>query len=253
LAQLKLLSLNILIMALPAPEEGSLRAHNAEPDDGDADDADDADDEDHSEGDEDGAEGDDHHETYPANNQLPNIRVIDPNDDDSDDDSDEASLTPLHSVASSRPNSAASFRIHSQPDPFQSSARSQGPATQVRSTYVASRFRNHREGLRRELESFKDQKGDRLYTDSQINRQLSHSSPEGSSQKAQHDLDDSTFGKIGFISYFESRRPKFNHFRFPVSEMTINDSAFSKSERDTDSWHFRWVHLPANNFEWVYV
>jgi hypothetical protein len=292
-------------MASPTPEDGSLRARDAEPDGTDA------------------AEGDDHHETYPADNQLP---FDDPSNNEVTEDSDpdkgatgdgnysnyprydpidpdrpivfrnryiprafrehipaasrehsaasssfhspaasrphspatshSPAVSREHSVATSRPNSAASFRIHSQRDPLQSSACRQGPTAQVRSTYVASRFQNHRKGLRRELESLKDKKGRRLYTDSQINRQLSHSRTEEPSQKAQHDLDDSTFGKIGFISYFSDAKsplPKFNCLEFPVSKMTINDSAFTESEQDTDPWDFRWVHLPANNFEWVYV
>jgi len=196
-------------------------------------------------------------------------RPANPDEHDSDesesDEHDPESEPDEHNSERSKEHEPATSRSHSSKPPniFQSSARRQGPATRVRSTYVASRFQTHREELRQELKSITDEHGVRLYTDSQIDRQLLCSGTEEPSQTAQHDPNDSTFGKKGFIGYFSGAKsgpPKFDDFIVLVSEMTINDSAFTKSEQRfterqqrTVPWDFRWVHLPANNFEWVYV
>jgi hypothetical protein len=139
---------------------------------------------------------------------------------------------------------------------------------EVRTAWMKSKLEDHRKALRQEFESLKNKQGVSLYTEVQIDRQLQ---PPGSTQ---NEPDDYAFGKTGSITYFmksakpvkpgKSRQPAKSldqrevlSFEALVFKMTINDTAFTESENEVRGldWDkdFQWVHLPANNFELVYV
>ena len=107
--------------------------------------------------------------------------------------------------------------------------------------------------LRENLRNMKDGHGKPLYTAQQIQAQLEDS------QVCAIDHNDKTFGETGGIMYFGRSEigMEQSHAEVPVSSLIMNDDGYREMDQkwanlaDSAEANFRWIHLPANNMEWV--
>ena len=107
--------------------------------------------------------------------------------------------------------------------------------------------------LRENLKNMKDGHGKPLYTAQQIQAQLEDS------QVCAIDHSDKTFGETGGIMYFGRSEigMEQSHAEVPVSSLIMNEDGYREMDQkwaslsDSAEATFRWIHLPANNMEWV--
>jgi hypothetical protein len=116
---------------------------------------------------------------------------------------------------------------------------------------LRQRFDVHRQDLRSQLLSLKDKAGIRRFSNAEVDQQLSlqHLPLDG-------EAGDGTFGQQAFVATFsapitkDSMSPSYSSASVSVSEF------IQKGHEKLRDWQqgseFHWVHLPHNNFEWVY-
>ena len=99
----------------------------------------------------------------------------------------------------------------------------------------------------------KDGHGKPLYTARQIESQLTDS------QVCAIDQYDKSFGETGGVMYFGRGETgmEHSHAEVPVSSLIMNNDGYREMDQkwaslaDSAEATFRWIHLPANNMEWV--
>jgi hypothetical protein len=107
--------------------------------------------------------------------------------------------------------------------------------------------------LRETLAKMIDGHGKPLYTAQQIDSQLEDS------QACAIDHYDKSFGKTGGIMYFGRGDAgiEHSHVEVPVSSLIMSNDGYREMDQKWASLAgsteatFRWIHLPANNMEWV--
>jgi hypothetical protein len=107
--------------------------------------------------------------------------------------------------------------------------------------------------LRENLANMKDGHGKPLYTAQQIESQLDDP------QVCAIDHYDKSFGETGGVTCFGRGETGMvhSHAEVPVSSLIMNNDGFREMDQkwasvaDSAEATFRWIHLPANNMEWV--
>lgn len=107
--------------------------------------------------------------------------------------------------------------------------------------------------LRENLAKMRDGHGKPLYTAHQIESQLEDS------QVCAIDHYDKSFGETGGVMYFGrgDAGVEHSHVEVPVSSLIMNNDGYREMDQKWASLAgsaeatFRWIHLPANNMEWV--
>ncbi|RSL56809.1 hypothetical protein CEP53_006670 [Fusarium sp. AF-6] len=170
------------------------------------------------------------------------LSSVDSQDDDSDDLSTSTGISELSLFELDEDE--FTFRVESE---YRNGAgENAADARQRRLELLKQHFRHHREELKTSLQSLKDENDNRLYSDVLIEQQL------GARQESPQ-ADRGTFGQIAFVT-------QLSHLGLDNSTCSTTEVAISelittgRSLKDTlpDSRACQWVHLPANNLEWVH-
>ncbi|KAF2101365.1 hypothetical protein NA57DRAFT_72808 [Rhizodiscina lignyota] len=163
----------------------------------------------------------------------------DHNEDDEDSDD--------HDESYSDRSAAFPWDDDSEEDPFDDEDEE---TTEELLQFIASEFESHRRELAEHLRSLRDRNGAPLYSEPQIQRQLS-------TEETDRDTPDRTFeqkGYVGIFSDLSGRRTSLwrdSIVSVPVREILDGNHEAFESWSPNDDGSVLWVHLPANNIEWV--
>lgn len=114
------------------------------------------------------------------------------------------------------------------------------------------RFKNHRIALAEEMRGLQDRRGQRLFSDEQIEAQLRTTvSSDQNSQNSRHSGSLGSFESCGIATFSRNQRGKlqFDHARVEVSAL-LDPEEPRVSGQSVD---FEWVHLPFNSLDFVEV
>lgn len=122
---------------------------------------------------------------------------------------------------------------------------------------LGDKFAMHRDALRSELRALKDEAGKRLYSDAEIDAQLTLTTSTAAGSGQEDGLDRAAFGHTATVGYFSMPKTlspaiDFQDERIPMSNITKWLAGKDKSLGENRKG-IAWVHLPVNNLAWVKV
>ena len=140
------------------------------------------------------------------------------------------------------------------PQPDASSQQVVGDTSTLRQAQLSKLYQEYLEILSKSLQSSTDHRtGAALYSEEQIKSELSVSKDSGPNI-------DPMQSATGYITYFgnDRNRTYLHSIQVAMHGLTQSDSGLSQMDeiwktKTSSKPSFRWLHIPANNMEWVVV